>query len=345
MPLVTIIIPIYNTKKYLRQCLKSVVSQTYANIEIIIINDASTDNSLAIIKKYMKYYPNIILINNDKNIGVSASRNIGLNLSKGDYIYFLDSDDYIQKNAIEKMVTLARKYNCSLVEASYKKVITNHTRKRKSISESILINVNENKDFIQNHLGMVWNKLYKKELIQNLRFPKNLRYEDNAFIYPLLTKTDKVVVTTEVLYFYRIHLKSFMLKASLIPNNTIMDLYKIANMIKRRCVQLGTYKKYQDIIDYIIQEKTFDAMLQASTWIKISHRDKKKLITALYSYNKEHYNMPEIKKTNYIENRIPKHKRMIQIKKYWLLHYIDDTINKSENYETAINNILSKYKR
>lgn len=88
MPLVTIIIPVYNTEKYLKKCLDTVVNQTYKNIEIIIINDASPDNSKEIIIQYTKKYKNIKLINNPVNLGVSISRNIGLDSANGDYIYF-----------------------------------------------------------------------------------------------------------------------------------------------------------------------------------------------------------------------------------------------------------------
>lgn len=102
MPLVTIIIPVYNTEKYLKKCLNSVVNQTYKNLEIIVINDASSDNSLAILENYAKKYKNIKLVNNPVNLGVSISRNIGLDCANGDYIYFLDSDDFIRNDAIEK---------------------------------------------------------------------------------------------------------------------------------------------------------------------------------------------------------------------------------------------------
>lgn len=348
MPLVTIIIPVYNTEKYLKECLNSVINQTYKNTEIIIINDASTDNSLTIIKKFIDSRFNIRLINHSKNLGVSISRNKGLDLANGEYIYFLDSDDFIRFDTIEKMITLAIDYNVALVEANYKKILINHKNIFKNKNTSVLINIEENKDFIQNHLGMVWNKLYKKELIDKLRFPKNLRYEDNAFIYPLLTKVNKVVITTEILYFYRIHFQGFMLKNSFIPNSVILDLYKITDLIKKQCLKYGTYEKYKENINYIMQEKIFDTILQISTWIKISKTDKMKIISNLYLYNKKQYKMPEIKQTNYIENRLSKFKFIAKIKKYWILHFIKKEFtlnNKEENYLDFVKNILSKYER
>ncbi len=142
MPLVTIIIPVYNTEKYLRKCLDSVVNQTFASrsLEIIIINDASTDYSSEIINQYASMYKNIKVITKTHNEGLSCARNIGMKYAQGEYIFFLDSDDWIAEETIEKLFYLAESYNCQLVEASNKivyrqniKAVTNKPPKIKQI--------------------------------------------------------------------------------------------------------------------------------------------------------------------------------------------------------------------
>lgn len=155
MPLVTIIIPVYNTEKYLKKCLNSVVNQTYKNLEIILINDASSDNSLAILENYAKKYKNVKLVNNPVNLGVSISRNIGLDFANGDYIYFLDSDDFIRNDAIEKLVNLATLYDVPLVEAKYKSVFTSHEPKVITKSENRYINLEKDKEAIKNMIVLL----------------------------------------------------------------------------------------------------------------------------------------------------------------------------------------------
>lgn len=181
MPLVTIIIPVYNTEKYLRKCLDSVVNQTFASrsLEIIIINDASTDYSSEIINQYASMYKNIKVITKTHNEGLSCARNIGMKYAQGEYIFFLDSDDWIAEETIEKLFYLAESYNCQLVEASNKivyrqniKAVTNKPPKIKQID------IEKNKEYLFSKSGSACNKLYAHSLIENERFPEGVIFED-----------------------------------------------------------------------------------------------------------------------------------------------------------------------
>src|SRR5690625_3677419 len=116
-PLVTIIIPVYNVEKYIAECLNSVIRQTYSNIEVIIINDGSNDNSYEIIESYSKKYNNLKIIDQE-NKGQSVARNVGLTKAKGKYIYFLDSDDYIKDITIENLVSKMEENNLDLIRFS-----------------------------------------------------------------------------------------------------------------------------------------------------------------------------------------------------------------------------------
>ena len=113
--LVSIVIPVYNVEDYLEQCLQSVINQTYKNLELIVINDGSTDSSGDIIERYVKKYNNIICVN-QKNSGLSYSRNVGLDKSNGKYIYFLDSDDFLESETIAECVELAERENLDILQ-------------------------------------------------------------------------------------------------------------------------------------------------------------------------------------------------------------------------------------
>lgn len=335
MPLVSVIIPVYNTEKYLKKCLDSVVHQTYTNLEVIVINDASTDHSITILENYAKTYKNIKIIKNSTNFDVAISRNIGIESANGDYIYFLDSDDFIKPNTIERLVNLAIEYDVPLVEAKFKSVFTSHEPESNTKINIQYENLERNKELIKNRGGMVWNKLYNRRLIGDIRFPEHLKFEDNAFTYPILTIAKKSILTNEILYFYRRNFNSFIVRATLFPNDAILDLYKIAKLMKDRCVELGTYEKYKQVIDAIILEKIFDTTRLCSTWM-IKSDDKKQILDNLYQYNRKQYQMPDI---NNICNS--------NFRKKLLLHYINENAHNAtyENSLEPAKRILSKYKR
>ena len=123
--LISIVVPVYNVEKYLKRCLDSLVNQTYKNIEIILVNDGSTDSSLEICKGYAKKDSRVKIISK-KNEGLGYTRNEGINIAKGIYIAFIDSDDYVDENFYEKLYVSAKKYNSDMVYASFKSVDKNN---------------------------------------------------------------------------------------------------------------------------------------------------------------------------------------------------------------------------
>ncbi|MGU9099119.1 glycosyltransferase family 2 protein [Clostridium perfringens] len=174
---VSVLIPVYNTEKYLRKCLKSVINQTLKEIEIIVTNDGSTDESENIVKEFMKI-DNRIVYSKQNNSGLGATRNNGIKLANGEYIAFLDSDDWVDRDFYEIMYTKAKKNNYDLVVSSYIKEIN---------TNSILVN-NKSDNKMQylnnvlsgNEAGFSWNKLYRRELIikNNLKFPLRGYFEN-----------------------------------------------------------------------------------------------------------------------------------------------------------------------
>lgn len=195
-PVVSVIIPVYNSEKTIEKCLKSILNQTLKNIEIIVINDCSKDNSLEILKKYKD---KIIIIDNKKNLGPSASRNKGLKKATGQYIGFVDSDDYIDKNMYKRLVSkmsndvdlvCCSRYNVMNEEI---KEITNKYGKCKI------------KEFSKTS-NYIWDKIFKKEIIDKykIKFPENYSYaEDFAFLIKYKFYADGMVICLkDPLYYY-----------------------------------------------------------------------------------------------------------------------------------------------
>lgn len=177
---ISVIIPVYNTEKFLERCLNSVLNQTLRDIEIIVVNDGSRDNSLEIIKKFKENDNRIVLLD-EQNGGSSFARNKGLEVSKGKYFYFIDSDDYLEENIMfEELYNKCEKDNLDIVVFDYYNDFGNRKEyiKNIEISDNILINKEEYiKDLINGKWGIsIWGKLIKKELFKDKKiiFPENI---------------------------------------------------------------------------------------------------------------------------------------------------------------------------
>lgn len=201
---VSIIIPVYNCEKYLDDCLISVESQTYKNLEVIIVNDGSKDNGIEIIKKYVEKNKQWKLID-QKNQGLSMSRNNGFDISTGDYIFFLDSDDEIPENTIEKLIQSAEKNNSDIVIGN----MVNYNSKGKYPNYTSKYIKNANSINYKNFPKLVSfihaaGKLYKREAIKNVRFISGVKHEDNYFNISLYLKQLKISMITDDTYYHRI---------------------------------------------------------------------------------------------------------------------------------------------
>lgn len=210
MDKISIIVPVYNNYNFLDKCLDSIINQTYKNIEIILINDGSTDNSLKKLKKYAKVDSRIILINK-KNEGVSKARNDGIKISTGKYITFVDSDDYLECDAIEKIYNALIKNKVDLIRANYQ-VHYKESDKTDIGDLSLIGNKKYNNKQIKNDIVpeilsgklpcFVCLLLIKKELLLNTSlFPTDIHMmEDVVFYLDLLTKTNDFYILNEVVY-------------------------------------------------------------------------------------------------------------------------------------------------
>lgn len=214
--IVSIIVPIYNVEKYLDKCIQSIVNQTYKYIEIILINDGSTDGCLDICRKW-SFLDDRIKIINKKNGGLSDARNTGIVNSSGEYLFFVDSDDWIECNIIERLITLCNKYNSEIAICEY--ISAYDEDRRINDSNRILDEVKlfNKKDILYNLYNdlyvttiVSWNKLYKRELFNNINFPVGKIHEDEFTIYKLLYKANKIAYIKDKLYYYRQRQQSIM---------------------------------------------------------------------------------------------------------------------------------------
>lgn len=208
-PLVSVIIPIYNVERYLEQCIISVVHQTYKNLEIILVNDGSPDDSLKICEAWSNRDSRIRVLNK-QNGGLSDARNAGLRVASGDLIVFVDSDDWISINMIENMVSEMVKYHADMVICDFvnaydsghmDKHIKNEFEPKVVNSQELMKLTIEDRE-ITNH---VWRRLYKRELIQEDIFPVGKNFEDIYTSPSLISECNQIVILSDAYYFYRIN--------------------------------------------------------------------------------------------------------------------------------------------
>ena len=199
--LISVIIPCYNVEKYLSRCIESVINQQYKNLEIILIDDESPDKSGEICEKYAKQDSRIVVIH-QKNKGLSGARNTGIELAKGDYLFFVDSDDLIFPNTIKDLYIKAIENEADLVSAEYIK-----GKEPLAIigldDDTIVGNGAQVLEYVlKNATWSAWGKLYKRELINHDRFLEGYLYEDFEFVPRQYLKSNKCVHCCKKLYFY-----------------------------------------------------------------------------------------------------------------------------------------------
>ena len=209
---VSVVVPIYNSEKYLKECINSIINQTIQDIEILCVNDGSTDNSLNILNELKKKDKRIIIFN-QKNSGAENARNVALNNASGEYISFVDSDDWVEPIFLEKMVYAMEKNQADLVECRYKKINeTNIALREEYFIKPAVIHIN--KINLLKFKNLLWNKLFKREIIEkyNIRLPNVSYYGDNYFSICYPACCTRSVFIDNYLYNYRCNSMSLMQK-------------------------------------------------------------------------------------------------------------------------------------
>lgn len=240
--LITVIINVYNGEKFISKCLESIINQTYKNLEILIINDGSIDNTLKICENYKDERIRII---NQENMGLSLSRNVGIDNAKGEYLYFVDSDDFVENDTIEYLYKLCKKYN-TLISTCNPLIIFDYNFNVEKIKEEVKII--DSKQMLkkvllaENIAGAIWNKLLKKDLFDNIRF-ENRIINDIVVTYKLVNKVDRIVYSNQKKYYYLKHKNAATVCGDENPARAL-DFYK-ASMERYKAVK----NIYPDLIE------------------------------------------------------------------------------------------------
>ncbi len=252
----SIIIPVYNVEKYISECLDSILSQIVSNVEIICIEDGSTDNSIKILNEYKDRYPSIHIVKHESNRGLSAARNTGLQYAKGEYVWFVDSDDYIKSDAIKNVLScLEEKYD--LIKFNAEVVYENDIACNKTdyfipkADYSSIINGNKlfiemmrNDDFCVPVWLMILNRQWL--LDNHIDFREDIMHEDNLYTMQCLLKTDKIKYLTDKLYFYRVRKQSLTTRQV-----DCYELYSIV-VIFSEIIKILDYNKDEEIREQLI---------------------------------------------------------------------------------------------
>ncbi len=208
-PLLSVIVPVYKVEKYLQRCLDSIINQTYKNLEIILVDDGSPDNSGKICDEYAQKDKRIKVIH-QKNKGQGAARNAGIIASKGELITFIDSDDWIECNMYEIMISKLLQYNldiikCAIVETDGSKIKRELNHKTTKINVVISENIFD-LYFTEFTCKVIWNGVYKRNIIESVEYPEGLVAEDNYVSGMYLHKAKHIMLIDNILYNYFINM-------------------------------------------------------------------------------------------------------------------------------------------
>lgn len=214
--ILSVVVPVYNVEKFLKPCIESILCQSFTDYELILVNDGSKDRSGEICNYYSKK-DNRIKVIHKNNGGLSSARNAGIDIASGEYIAFIDSDDYIRNDMFEILTKLAIENKADIVQCEYKKVYDNIKKYFKNnINDEVkLVNNLEVLSWLYNNQRTVstivaWSKIYRKDLFSEIRYPNGKIHEDEFTTYKLLYKSKKIVYTNQELYFYRQRNNSIM---------------------------------------------------------------------------------------------------------------------------------------
>lgn len=291
MPDISIIVPIYNAEKYIKKCVDSLLNQTKKEIELILINDGSTDSTHNILKSYkdkrIKYFKN-------KNQGIGKTRNFGIEKSTGKYIIFIDSDDYIEPTTCEELFEKAEKEKADIVVCDFYKVYDDGSKEEINLPSFKTTKLKNNPNILLDINLSPWNKIYSSKLIKdnNISFAEGIKYEDVPFVSEALDKADKIAKLDKKLNYYVIHGNS----ETTVRDKRIFDILKIVDIIR-------TYFKNKKYMNEVVNKLT----VRIITNYNIQQRNQKDIkvgmefIDTSFAYLKKE--VLDYKDNKYFENR------------------------------------------
>ena len=288
---VSVIVPVYNAEKYLHKCLDSLVNQTLEDIEIVLVNDGSTDNSGSILKEYQDRFPNKVKVFNKENGGQATARNLAIEKANGEYLAFVDSDDYADTSLCEKMVKKAEEMGVDMVVCDHYEV-RGDKLEYKRFKDYL-----NYRDMFVDALVSPWNKLIRKSTYVNsgVIFPEGYIYEDTAWFANLIPHLKNFAVIHEALLFHAINENSTMTKKQ---EERTANIFPVMEYVWQYFHDSGLYEEYKTEVEYFFTRIMFMSSLQRISKVK-NRKLKKSLFNKTYSLMKERF--PNYKKNKYLK--------------------------------------------
>lgn len=293
MPKVSVIVPVYNTEKYLHKCLDSLVNQTLDDIEIVIVNDGSKDSSPEIIKEYMEKYPGKFSYASQENSGQAVARNKGVQMATGDFIGFLDSDDAAKADMFEKMYNKATETDADMVVCDYEYITD-----KQVIVKNVKTFKNQRDMFIDCFVDP-WNKLFKASVLKNngITFPEGYFYEDTGWFIKCIPFVPKTVKIDEAL---AEHYKREGSSMTALDDKRVQHIFPVLQSVIDFYNAKNVYDDYKSELEYFISK-----ILLCSSFRRISRvKDKairKELVTRTFAFLSETF--PNYKSNSYYSGK------------------------------------------
>ena len=314
----SIIVPVYGVEKYIDKCLNSLVKQSLKEIEVIVVNDGTKDNSQKIIDKYVKKYPDKIKSYIKENGGQGSARNYGLKKATGEYIGYVDSDDFVEKDMYKKLYNKAKENNYDIVVCGNYNVSEDYQNKN---IDAFINNYNTDLENIFFGKMAVWNKIYKRDiLIKNkLEFKEKVWYEDLAFTLKAIMNSNTFAFIDEPLYDYLIREGSTMNNSNVQRNLEILDAFNdILSYI-----QHNKKEEYFSKIEFLAIDHIYISAIVRVLKADADDKVKRETINKLIDYMNTSF--PNYKNNKYI-NTLSKNRKiiykLINIKMYGLINLI-----------------------
>lgn len=257
MPLISIIVPVYNVEHYLSRCIDSIIKQTYQNLEIILVDDGSQDGSPAICDEYARKDDRITVIHKE-NGGAASARNAALKGAKGEYIFFLDGDDFIHPECIGRLYDISIAHQCDIVQCDYEKGTADAFSTNEEI-HSIKFYQKEQALTDFRYKTIVWGKLLKRNTLNEIYFPEGKIYEDEAVYYRFTYRAAKIAITDDRLYYY------YQTNQSVMRNKDEIQKDYFTNILEER-IAFFEEKKEPQLVRSSIERYLVILMLYYASW-------------------------------------------------------------------------------
>lgn len=318
MELVSVVVPVYKVEKYLKRCVDSIRAQTYENLEIILVDDGSPDSCGQMCDAYAREDSRIQVVHKE-NGGLSDARNAGAEQAQGEYLLFVDSDDYIAEELITKTVSVAKETGCDVVLFDYFYVEGGRAEIRnEGLPDNRPLTLETEKRLLFS-APAAWLKLFKKKFYEKsgIRFPKGRYYEDLNTTPKFVFAAERIVYLNEPLYYYMIRQDSIM--GSRDYEKNYKDMVEVLDDVLKYYKDKGAYEKYRDELEYLV---FCNAYFEPSREIVLAHA-KTSYLEKSRTYMYERF--PEFTENPYIRRRSRKdrlHMHILNTRQYWLMRFL-----------------------